>query len=465
MALDGSTIAERKRKREEEKKALKSANKKAKNEVFERTFGGKNALSEQDNDASEAGAGKKKKKKKKNKKTDEGAEAGAATGAASPGKKSNNKELAQALRDIAKAQKKWKSIDVDAEDTKALQRANSLQAHIKSLQTKAASLREEAGEAPKQGKEAQEEVDRAEEEEEAEEQAVAAHSGGGGGGKIVYNFDADEADCCETPAVAYRHMAPVLRRIAEELGKSPSELRIYDPYYCAGAVISNLNQLGFASVYNQNEDFYAMIEQGTCPEFDVVVTNPPYSGFMGHEHLQRLVEYCLMMGKPWFMLVPNWVYLKPYYTEALEKAAVQPCYLVPAERYSYMTPAGVLDAHGNIRKSSERSTSPFPSFWYGDLVGLKDAILAWYTKEASKEEREGAFLVGDAKDIPQNHMDAEDANRKRLNWKETLAARKTHTADGKKLCRQCGQVFGVCKHTKNIKVNEKKKKPEKKKAA
>jgi len=47
-------------------------------------------------------------------------------------------------------------------------------------------------------------------------------------------------------------------------------------------------------------------------------------------------------------------------------------------------------------------------------------------------------------------MDMEDPNRKALTWKETLAARKTHSADGAKLCKQCGQKWGGCKHTKNL---------------
>ena len=44
----------------------------------------------------------------------------------------------------------------------------------------------------------------------------------------------DEADHCETPVVAYRDAAPLLRLLARSLDKSPAKLRIYDPFYCAG---------------------------------------------------------------------------------------------------------------------------------------------------------------------------------------------------------------------------------------
>lgn len=69
---------------------------------------------------------------------------------------------------------------------------------------------------------------------------------------------ADEVDHCETAPEAYKHVACVLHAIAEHLGRRPGELRIYDPYYCNGAVARHLEALGFSHVYNRNEDFYAV---------------------------------------------------------------------------------------------------------------------------------------------------------------------------------------------------------------
>ena len=49
-----------------------------------------------------------------------------------------------------------------------------------------------------------------------------------------YPFPVDEADHCETPPEAYHDIIPALQSIGSGLGKTPAELRIYDPYYCAG---------------------------------------------------------------------------------------------------------------------------------------------------------------------------------------------------------------------------------------
>jgi len=49
-----------------------------------------------------------------------------------------------------------------------------------------------------------------------------------------------------------------------------------------------------------------------------------------------------------------------------------------------MTPSGVLDANGRVRKSSERSTSPFPSFWYVDFGLHTDVVLEWWKTKMVK---------------------------------------------------------------------------------
>ena len=48
-------------------------------------------------------------------------------------------------------------------------------------------------------------------------------------------FAVDEADHAETPQRAYEDVAPVLRLLAAAMGKEPSELRIWDPFFCTGA--------------------------------------------------------------------------------------------------------------------------------------------------------------------------------------------------------------------------------------
>ena len=83
------------------------------------------------------------------------------------------------------------------------------------------------------------------------------------------NFAADEDDHCETAPEAYEHIAELLRLVAAKQGVAPEELRIYDPYFCNGAVVRHLTALGFPNVYNRNEDFYAVqvrARQHTLPE-------------------------------------------------------------------------------------------------------------------------------------------------------------------------------------------------------
>lgn len=56
------------------------------------------------------------------------------------------------------------------------------------------------------------------------------------------------------------------------------------------------------------------------PKHDVLVTNPPYSG----DHKKRCLEYCRASGKPWFLLVPNYVATKDYYRLAVLGPAAGP---------------------------------------------------------------------------------------------------------------------------------------------
>ena len=60
-----------------------------------------------------------------------------------------------------------------------------------------------------------------------------------------------------------------------------------------------MDALGFASTINKNEDFYAARAAGTCPEYDVLMTNPPFSG----DHIEKVHRYAVKSAKPWFILV------------------------------------------------------------------------------------------------------------------------------------------------------------------
>ena len=93
-----------------------------------------------------------------------------------------------------------------------------------------------------------------------------------------YAFRSDFLDHFETPEQAYIDIERYLDAVASRMKIKRSKLRIYDPYFCRGAVKSYLGNLGFTYVYNENEDFYKSERYRNSDMYDVVVTNPPYSG-------------------------------------------------------------------------------------------------------------------------------------------------------------------------------------------
>lgn len=177
-----------------------------------------------------------------------------------------------------------------------------------------------------------------------------------------YSWPTDEGDHCETPLEAYAHIAPLLHVLCARLGKAPSALRIYDPYFCEGRMAEHLLSLGFSNVYNKRQDFYGAIAQGTTPAFDVLVTNPPYSA----DNIPRLLQFCEQQREPWMLLLPNWVYTKPYYAPLLQRPPPPALrfYLAPKRRYLYTTPKS------RRQLKSAKYTSPFASFWFCSLPAL-----------------------------------------------------------------------------------------------
>ena len=118
-------------------------------------------------------------------------------------------------------------------------------------------------------------------------------------------------------------------------------------------------ELGFHKVHNVCEDFYAVTESGRPPPFDVLVTNPPYSG----DHKEAVLRYCLACGRPWALLLPAYVATKRYFGQALSAGGCPPpLFLLPGKRYEYSHPEGTGHAQ-----------SPFESLW---IVGAPSAQLA-----------------------------------------------------------------------------------------
>ena len=184
----------------------------------------------------------------------------------------------------------------------------------------------------------------------------------------AHPFEADYGDHFETPLVAYQHLAPVLEAIARGLGRTRASLRIYDPFFCEGAMITRLASLGFKTVLHENVDFYSRVSQGGVPDHDVLVTNPPYSG----DHKERILRFCARSGKPWALLMPNYVATKQYYSDIVGGTSggggdrqssggdEEPFFIAPRDaKYQYTHPEGTGHAD-----------SPFDSIWFVRAAGF-----------------------------------------------------------------------------------------------
>jgi hypothetical protein len=181
-------------------------------------------------------------------------------------------------------------------------------------------------------------------------------------------FQCDDDDHAETPAEAYEDLEPFLAQLAQLLGKDRNSLVIYDPYYCNGQVKRLLGTLGFSRVINENEDCYANWDK---KEFDVVVTNPPYSG----DHMERMCQWLSKVRKPFAFVVPNFVVKKPYHRELIEP--LRPFFIVPRARYVYLPPKGF---RSKKKSDTQKKTAPWMSIWhcYGGQQHVQ--VLSWVAK-------------------------------------------------------------------------------------
>lgn len=161
----------------------------------------------------------------------------------------------------------------------------------------------------------------------------------------------DDNDHCETGIKAYLDIKPALESLTGFLRLERDKLRLWDPYYCTGRVKRRLLKIGFPSVHNENEDFYALIRDRHLPSYDVLITNPPYS----QDHIPKLLNYCLNDSKPSFLLVPTYVLRKGYFNRILD-ANVYTIFLAPQHgRYSYHSP--------KFSRIKTGRTAPFKTIW------------------------------------------------------------------------------------------------------
>ena len=193
------------------------------------------------------------------------------------------------------------------------------------------------------------------------------------------------ADHRETSDAAIRDIAHVLRALAPcclPPGAPPSELRLWDPYYCQGTVKVHYARHGFPLCHNRREDFYAVARRGSLPPHDVLATNPPFSA----DHIERALGFCAGNGAvPWVMLLPSNVLGRAWWGEMAVRiqrggAAAPPMFLAPTRQpyeFDHRRPsgggAGPKRARGAKQKKGHAPSAapPLDTIWF--IGGLKPA--------------------------------------------------------------------------------------------
>jgi hypothetical protein len=227
-----------------------------------------------------------------------------------------------------------------------------------------------------------------------------------------FPFPVEADDHCESPATAYQDIMPLLEKfecIHYSQNKKISgdknhrndqsfQLRIYDPYYCDGAVKRNLAEIGFVNVHHEKEDCYQVWEDSVrYPRFDVLITNPPYS----EDHIEKLIHHLtssnfarhqkndekhIVAPAAWFLLLPTWVHKKDFYIQAMAQADIQPFYLVPRKRYVYVPPTNFRSAK---KSDVHKKSSPFTSMWFcwGGNRNIQEQLIRHYHQHDMSSQR------------------------------------------------------------------------------
>ena len=202
-------------------------------------------------------------------------------------------------------------------------------------------------------------------------------------------FEADPADHCETGIRAYLDIKQTLLCLATLLDRRKEDIKIWDPYYCTGRMIEKMAKIGFPNVRNENKDFYQRVKTGNLPEYDLLLTNPPYS----QDHISRILNFCMESLKPSLLLLPSYVLQKPYF-EKISKCFI---FVLPKKgRYSYHNPG--------LGGSKVGRTAPFQSLWFVCAKEMKKDLLTMLRAADSDGMWE---VVPKAKKIPDRFFESE----------------------------------------------------------
>jgi hypothetical protein len=196
-----------------------------------------------------------------------------------------------------------------------------------------------------------------------------------------HSFPTNPLDHCETPFQAYQDLTRFLLAYCKSNDLTPASLKIWDPYFCDGRVKEHLDRLGFCNVRNENRDFYQRIRDNDMPEYDLLLTNPPYSD----DHVDNLLQFCKYQSKPYALLMPNWVARKRDYA-----LIDQPLfYLSPVEAYTYVMPSWVEGRQEHVGEDGK--TRPYFSSWY--IGGISKLVSEKFHDEMDSMARNQPWVV------------------------------------------------------------------------
>ena len=82
--------------------------------------------------------------------------------------------------------------------------------------------------------------------------------------------------------------------------------------------------IGFLNVINNNRDFYHDIQHNNIPDYDILITNPPYScdhklkllNFLKNNYTHQ-VDHCHHDNRPFALLLPAYIATKSYWKDFL----------------------------------------------------------------------------------------------------------------------------------------------------
>eukprot|EP00933_Yihiella_yeosuensis_P013989 TRINITY_DN12716_c0_g1_i1.p1 TRINITY_DN12716_c0_g1~~TRINITY_DN12716_c0_g1_i1.p1 ORF type:complete len:440 (-),score=39.63 TRINITY_DN12716_c0_g1_i1:224-1477(-) len=225
-----------------------------------------------------------------------------------------------------------------------------------------------------------------------------------------FAFPTELSDHMETPTSAFKHIANMLREVGKiqypdlVWKKSSEKLTIYDPYYCMGGIKKKLGRLGFPNVYNTNEDFYKVANTSDEPDFDILVTNPPYVDI--ERHCNFTFEYASSRGKPSFILLPFHMLFSTVFEEWINKlspSGLEPFYLTPPKtnKYMFKTPSPLPPSVEKVKKQNSvkrARTMQVHTVWVGQ--GGTDIEVHKRLREAAQAgQHQGCYFADSLKNI------------------------------------------------------------------